>query len=58
MYNIDGTPNRNGSINEVAVLNMKIGEHVERTVFTVTDIGPENVIIGIDWLRYHNPSID
>ena len=33
--------------------------HVEKQViFTVTDIGPENLIIGIDWLRKHNPEID
>ena len=58
VYNIDGTLNRSGSIEEVAILNMKIGDHEERTIFTVTDIGPEDVIIGIDWLRYHNPTID
>ncbi|KAF9799987.1 hypothetical protein IEO21_10464 [Rhodonia placenta] len=28
---------------------MQIGEHVEKTVFTVMDIGPEDVIIGLDW---------
>ena len=50
VYNIDGTLNRSGSIEEVAILNMKIGDHEERTIFTVTDIGPEDVIIGIDWL--------
>ncbi|OSX56530.1 hypothetical protein POSPLADRAFT_1062676 [Postia placenta MAD-698-R-SB12] len=27
-------------------------------VFTVTDIGPEDVIIGLDWLCKHNPEID
>ena len=37
VYNIDGTPNANGSIDEIAVLNMRIGEHDERTIFTVTD---------------------
>lgn len=37
---------------------MEVGEHKEKAVFTVTDIGPEDVIIGIDWLRNHNPSID
>ena len=58
VYNIDGTLNRLGAIEEVAFLNMKLGSHEERTIFTVTDIGPEDVIIGIDWLRYHNPSID
>ncbi|OAX31689.1 hypothetical protein K503DRAFT_703315 [Rhizopogon vinicolor AM-OR11-026] len=24
----------------------------------ITDIGTESVIIGIDWLRFHNPEID
>lgn len=58
VYNIDGTLNQGGSITDMAVLTMKLGEHNEKAVFTVTDIGPEDVIIGIDWLRYHNPSID
>ena len=59
VYNIDGTLNKNGSISHVAVLNMSLGgAHVGREAFTVTDIGPEDVIIGIDWLRYHNPEID
>lgn len=56
--NIDGTPNRAGFITEMAVLTTAVGEHKEKSVFTVTDIGPEDVIIGIDWLRYHNPNID
>ncbi|KAF9801195.1 hypothetical protein IEO21_10184 [Rhodonia placenta] len=58
LYNIDGTLNKDGSISEVAVLQMQIGDHVEKTVFTVTDIGPEDVIIGLDWLCEHNPEID
>ncbi|OSX66034.1 hypothetical protein POSPLADRAFT_1052709, partial [Postia placenta MAD-698-R-SB12] len=29
---------------------MHIEEHVEKTVFTVTNIGPEDVIVGLDWL--------
>ena len=59
VYNIDGTENKAGAITEVAVLNMELGnEHITREVFTVTDIGPEDVMIGIDWLRYHNPEID
>lgn len=58
VYNIDGTPNKAGAIEEIAVLALTIGEHVEKTVFTITDIGPEDVIIGIDWLRRHNPEIN
>lgn len=58
LYNIDRSLNKNGSITEVAVLWMTIGDHSEKMVFTVTDIGPEDVIIGLDWLREHNPDID
>ncbi|KAF9799984.1 hypothetical protein IEO21_10465 [Rhodonia placenta] len=29
---------------------MQIGNHIEKTVFTVTDVGPEDVIVGLDWL--------
>ena len=58
LLNIDGTENRRGRITHVADLTMKLGEHLEKVSFTVTDIGPEDVIIGIDWLRHHNPSID
>ncbi|KAF9796682.1 hypothetical protein IEO21_10968 [Rhodonia placenta] len=58
LYNIDGTLNKDRSISEVAVLQMQIGDHVKKTVFMVTDIGPEDVIVGLDWLREHNPEID
>ncbi len=58
LYNIDGTENRNGTISEVAVLDMAIGDHREKVVFVVTDIGEENMIIGLDWLYEHNPEIN
>lgn len=58
VYNIDETPNQAGLITEVAVLNLKVGEHKKKAVFTITNIGPEDIIIEIDWLRNHNPSID
>ena len=58
LYNIDGSENRDGTVSEVAVLDMTIGTHRESVVFIVTDIGEEDVIIGLDWLREHNPDID
>ena len=39
-------------------MDMAIGDHREKVVFVVTDIGEENVIIRLDWLREHNPEID
>ncbi|EJF63149.1 hypothetical protein DICSQDRAFT_56383, partial [Dichomitus squalens LYAD-421 SS1] len=58
LYNIDGSENRDGTITEVAVLTMKISDREEEVAFVVTDIGEEDVIIGLDWLREHNPEID
>ena len=58
LYNIDGTENHDGTITEVAVLDMAVGDHREKVVFVVTDIGEEDVIIGLDWLREHNPEVD
>ena len=58
LFNIDGTENREGSITHVAVLDLIIGSHSEKMVFVITDIGPEDVIIGINWLRKHNPDVD
>ena len=58
LYNIDGTLNRDGTITDVAILQLEIGAHREKVVFTVTDIGMEDIIIGLDWLRKHNPEVD
>ncbi|KAF9797370.1 hypothetical protein IEO21_10877 [Rhodonia placenta] len=55
LYNINGTLNKDGSILEVAMLQMQIGDHVEKTVFIVTDIGPEDVIIG--WIGYASTTL-
>jgi predicted aspartyl protease len=57
--NIDGMSNVAGPILCFAELGLKIGDHEEEKVaFMVTDLGSDDVIIGIDWLRYHNPEID
>ncbi|TFK78004.1 hypothetical protein K466DRAFT_474450, partial [Polyporus arcularius HHB13444] len=53
LYNIDSTEKCDGTIAEVAVLGMTIGDYQEQVVFVVTDVGDEDVIIGLDWLRKH-----
>lgn len=58
LFSIDGTENRDGSITELALLQMKIRDHMEKVAFSVTDIGPEDLIIGLDWLRKHDPDIN
>lgn len=58
LFNIDGTQNKDGGITKLALLQMKIGDHMEKVAFSVTDIGPEDLIIGLDWLRKHNSDIN
>ena len=59
LYNIDGSRNKMGDITHMAQLGLKLGNHQEEMVaFTIADIGTEDVIIGIDWLREHNPEIN
>lgn len=58
ILNINGTRNRAGFIIRKAIVTMAVGSHKEKTVFTVTDIGLKDIIIGIDWLHYHNLHID
>ncbi len=56
LYNIIGT--HHDAISDVTILELQVGEHCECMVFMVTDIGAEDVIIGRDWLRKHNPNVD
>src|SRR5277367_3100357 len=39
-------------------LELKIGEHLEKIDFGVTNLGQGEIFLGHDWLKLHNPSID
>ena len=58
MYNADGTTNQAGKITHVVRLRLSIQDHTEVTTFAVTNTGNSDVIIGFDWLRHHNPSVN
>ena len=58
VFNADGTPNKDGPITGFVSLQVKIGEHVERIDFGVTNLGRGEIFLGFDWLSKHNPSID
>jgi hypothetical protein len=47
-----------GSITEVADLILRYRNHSERTLFAVTGIGRQHLILGHSWLQKHNPEID
>ena len=33
-------------------------DHSERAVFAVTNLGKQDMILGLTWLREHNPEVD
>ena len=58
LYNIDGSLNEAGSITHKVRLLLKVGQDKEKFDFFVTSLRPEKVILGLPWLRHHNPTID
>jgi hypothetical protein len=56
--NIDGLPNRSGSITHYTVLGVIIDGHLTKVFFHIADIGREDAILGIDWLRRYNPQVN
>ena len=58
LCNIDGSENRTGNISRSVRLRLCIGERRAEEEFMVTDLGPEDVVLGLPWLRKVNPEID
>jgi len=57
--NIDGTLNKQGAIRHAAILRMGISaQHWENIEVTITNTGRHEILLGTDWLKAHNPSID
>ena len=58
VFNIDGSLNTHGSITRFAALDMDVENHSERIRLAEADIGSEDIILGLPWLKKHNPSIN
>jgi len=58
VFNVDGSPNEAGSITKVADMIMTYKGHSERILLAVTQLGKQNTILGMTWLKKHNPEID
>ena len=56
---VDGRPISSGTIDGSTVsLRMSLDDHSESISFDITKIGSYPLILGIDWLRKHNPLIE
>ena len=59
LFLIDGTPISSGDITHTTCpLQMDVcGNHSERILFDIVSLGSVAVILGLPWLRKHNPTI-
>ena len=58
VYNVDGSANEAGSITEAVSLILRYKIHSEQTLFCVTSLGKQKLMLGHSWLHKHNLEID
>jgi hypothetical protein len=57
-YNVDGTENKQGTINAYINLKFKLGDRKFNKCFYVTGLGIQRIILGFPWLHKYNLIID
>jgi len=57
-YNADGSENTAGVITHYVTLRLDVKDHSELRHFYVIDLVNQDLFLGYDWLRQHNPTID
>ena len=58
VYNADASPNKRGVITHYVRMQIMVGSHLSWESFLVTDIGRQNLILGLSYLHKHNPEIN
>ena len=58
VYNADGSINSAGSIQEFAIVEMRIRDHSEQIAMAMSNLSTHPIFLGYDWLRKHNPQIN
>ena len=58
VYNVDGTPNKRGTIRRYVDLNIEVHGQTRKERLLVTGLGRQKIILGFPWLRETNPNID
>lgn len=58
VFNADRTENKKGKVTHVICATIIMDQHEKDKTIWVTDIGEEEFIIGLTWLRRWNPNID
>jgi len=58
IYLADGKPSAMGPVTHMTKVPMNISSHRELATFQVANLQNHEVILGMPWLREHNPTID
>jgi len=58
VFNVDGSPNEAGQISEVVDVVLHYKTHSKRMLLAISRLRKQNLILGYDWLKDHNPKID
>jgi len=56
--NVDGTPNRNGSITHATKLEVQYKNHTIPLLFLIMDMGSDSMLLGMPFLTGFSPNID
>jgi len=58
VFNVDGSPNEAEQISEVVDVVLWYKTHSKRMLLAVSGLGKQNLILGYNWFKNHNPKID
>jgi len=58
VFNVDGFSNKAGQISEIVDVVLRYKTHSERMLLAISRLEKQNLILGYDWLKDHNPKID
>jgi len=58
IYLADGKPSTMGPVTHLMKVTMDISSHMDLATFQVVNFQNHEVILGMPWLREHNPTID
>jgi hypothetical protein len=58
VYNVDGTPNKRGTITQYVQINLTINNKKQRQNLLITGLGKQKIILGYPWFKKENPDID
>jgi hypothetical protein len=58
VYNVDGTPNKRGTIRKYVTVDLTINGRRKKHHLFVTGLGRQRIILGYPWFKEDNPDID